>query len=474
MATGNVLVTVVDVGQGQCTFVEIYDDSSPTPKLINTLLFDCGSDKENSNTITNLDYIAAKALTKSTPGFDRIFFSHSDNDHISLTWYILNKMSKTKKPVIDAIWYGGSWSKFTKRGFNILDYINNYKLCATSNIQGFNSNSTDYGKVSKKYDHTLWSIGDKAVNVYGIAANVLSDDPDWDDNDVVIWGKNAEELNRVSLIAGLYSGTASFVICGDATNKTMAAVDGLFSEGTTVFDNNIMTTLPHHGSRATGFAVPAAKDASKEAVKVVDTFAAIMKSKTITVSAYAKHRHPSLQIINRFIPTQTTPVVKDARLTETNAHRVTANIDMDLGVPKGTIIFRQVDYTFETQINTFSTYYFDGSTTFAYKLGTVSVTASQGSTGTINGFACWQYTTKSNAAVLAGYENLTLPLTAFTAAPSLMLAGELTGEPPVAQVAPMAEVVAEPEPVRLKLKRPFIRPGAIPVPHFQTRVKQFR
>src|ERR1700755_1243236 len=234
MATGNVIVTVVDVGQGQCTFVEIYDTSSP-PKLTNTLLFDCGSDKESDETVKNLDYIVSKVLTMAKPGFDRIYFSHSDNDHISLTWYVLSQINKTKKPVVQEVWYGGAWSKFTKRGFNILDYINEQKFCATSKIQGFNSNATDYVIKSKKYEYWNWNNSDKSIYVYSIAANVLSDDPDWDDNDVVINMKVAEELNRVSLIAGLYYNTSSFVICGDATNKTMAAGNGLFTTGTHVF-----------------------------------------------------------------------------------------------------------------------------------------------------------------------------------------------------------------------------------------------
>lgn len=472
MATGNVFVTVVDVGQGQCTFVEIYDDSSPTPKLINTLLFDCGSDKQSADTTKNLDYIVAKALTKSTPGFDRIFFSHSDNDHISLTWYILNEINKTIKPVVDEVWYGGAWLKFTKRDFNILNYIANWGFCAKNKIQGFNSNSTDYGKGTGKYNQPLWKNGDGTVNVYGIAANVLSDDPDWDETDLDVTGKNAEELNRVSLIAGLYYGTGSYVICGDATSKTMAAVNGLFTGGTTVFNNNIMTTTPHHGSRATGFAVPASKDASDEAVKVVKTFAAVMNSRTMSISAYAKHRHPSLQIINCFIPTLTTPVVKDSRLIETNSHRVSANVDMDLGTSSGFTISRQTDYSFETQINTFSTYYYVGTVTFGYKIGTTSATATQGSFGTINSFACWQYRAQSDGkAELSGYANLALPLSSFTSAPSTTVATPLTAGAPEAR---MEDVIVEPEPVRLKLNRPFIRPGAIPVPHFQTRVKQFR
>jgi phosphoribosyl 1,2-cyclic phosphodiesterase len=469
MAVGNVIVTVVDVGQGQCTFVEIYDDDGMNPELINTLLFDCGSDKESTQTVTNLDYIVARVNSMTTPGFDRIFFSHSDNDHISLAWYVLNEINKTQAPVIGEVWYGGAYSRYTKRGFNILDYIINSGFCSKKNVKGFNSNSTDYVTSSKSFEYYLWRSSDKTVHVYGIAANVLSDNPDWDDSDLDVNGKTAEALNRVSLIAGLYYNGASFITCGDATNKTMGAVNGLFSAGTTVFNNNKMTTIPHHGSRATGFAVPSSKKASDEAILVVDTFAAILKSKLLTVSAYQKHSHPSLQLMNRFIPTVTTPILRDPRLKQKNAHRITANIDIDLGTSAGFTIHRGADYSFEATTNTFSTRYFDGYDTFSYNLGDDEAEESDGVTstaGAINGFACWQFTTGPAATTtVGGYANLGLPLAVFT---SDIIASPVTDDGETTQIGEVQPAV------RIWTTKRAMGSPAIKRPQVLTNLKQFR
>ncbi|WP_026769962.1 hypothetical protein [Asinibacterium sp. OR53] len=418
MATGVVKVTVVDVGQGQCTFVEIYNTSS-TPKLIHALLFDCGSDKQSDETQTNLDYIATKVLTMDTPGFDCIFFSHSDKDHISLAKYVLDKIWETTKPVVREVIYGGDYDNYTKYSFNILKYIEDENLCDSDNIFSIYSNSTNYEPTSKSYTGNLWHSTDNSVYVYKIVGNVLSSDPDWDDSDLSVDGATAEAKNRVSLVCGLYYAGASYVICGDATNITMGATNRLFADGTTVFDNNKMTTLPHHGSRATGFAVKSSESASFEAIAVVSTFSGLLKSRTLTVSAYQKHRHPSLQLMTYFIPKITTPILRDPRLVQKNSHRLTAYLDISVGTVTGMILFQSAAYSFETLTNTFATRYFDGWSTFSYNLGlTNTASPSQGvvsSSGAINGFACWQYETQTNGSfLLGGYANLALPLTLFT------------------------------------------------------------
>lgn len=416
MAIGEIKVNVIDVGQGQCTFVEIYDDDGMNPTLLHTLMFDCGSDKTSDVTYTNLNYIVDKALEKDPPGFDAIFFSHSDSDHISLAYYVLKKVidesEETIFPEVGKVWYGGNYNLYTKHGFNILDYIESSHLCDSSDIRGFNANSTDFGTLSKRFDYNIWNSGgdDDRVSVNALVANVISDDPDWDEEETAFTTKTAEEKNRVSLIACLRFKNTVYVICGDATSKTMGACNWLLKDGTTVFDSNSMTTLPHHGSRATGFAVKSGATASVISVNIVKTFAANMKSKTITVSAFQKHRHPSMQLMNEFIPTLGTPLVKDTRLKQTNAHRVTAQVDVDLTTPMGLDIYKGNDYSFETLINTFSTFYFDGSDTFSYQLGTDSVTESEGLSAddtAINGHACWQYVIAASGAFgIKGYPDM--------------------------------------------------------------------
>lgn len=422
MATGAVHVSVVDVGQGQCTFVEIYDT---TGKLAQTLLFDCGSDKQSTETQTNLQYIADKVSSMDTPAFDCIVFSHSDKDHVYLMYDLLKKFAS--KPIIKLVWYGGYRPQYTKYGHNILDDLETDYNVPDSQIKSPVADDTGYDKVSKQYTKHFWESPDKKVKILPIKSNVVSDDPDIDDGGDITPGTTAEAKNRVSIVCGLcYAGT-SYIICGDATHKTMAAINVLFSTGTTVFDKNNMTTLPHHGSRATGFAVPSFKAASYQAIAVVDTFAALIQSRSISISAYEKHRHPSLQLMDRFIPTITTPILKDSRI-KGNYHLLVAYLDIDLTKPCSMFLFKDIAQCFTSKTNTFSTRYKTMSLptgVFSYELGTTLPTAPaelETSGTAINGFASWKYQTQTNGNfLLGGFPNLSSAL--FTGATVGLVSG---------------------------------------------------
>jgi len=425
MAIGKVVVNVVDVGQGQCTFVEVYDD---TATLIHTLLFDCGSDKQSANTQTNLRYIADTVSAMAVPTFDLVVFSHSDTDHISLMYDLLQKCSK--KPRIKEVHYGGLRANYTKHGFNILNCLVTQNYCNKEDVEKFLTNDTDYSSVLGEYNYVLWksNTGVNDVKVRLIAANVLSSDPDWDSDDGDFETKTAEAKNRVSAVCGLYFVGASYVICGDATNITMAAIGNYF-KGTTVFDNNRMITLPHHGSRATGLAVASGKEANETAVGVVRTFAALMKSHLLTASAYEKHRHPSLELIRYFIPyTEQVPFLQDSRLKEKKAHRVSVNIDLNLQYANATKI-AQTYWSFDTPSALFTTRYCDAGPYLSFTIGSGSniVKASDGVNSPLNSFASWVFTTAANGSnTLSGYDNL--GGTSFTAPASSALSDAFAPE----------------------------------------------
>lgn len=440
MATGFITLTVVDVGQGQCTFLEVYDDTEPTPLLIQTVMMDCGSDKTSDDTTTNLKYIAKRVASMAKPAFDCIIFSHSDKDHISLTWEVLNLIPDEKKPVVKKVVYGGDYDQYKKNTFNILDYLQTEDYCEDDDIVSPGSYKTNYNKDTGElnWGNPLWQSTDKAVKIYALVANVLSNDPDWDDNDVSLWGSKAEEKNRVSIICGLYYAGVSYVICGDATNVTMSATNQLF-KGTTVFNNNAMTTLPHHGSRATAFAVPGTKDPSEAATKVVKTFAKLVNSEVLTASAFEKHRHPSMLLMSAFQPTLRKPFLRDARLKQKNTHRLSAYVDIDIEIKaktshddepptkkkkkSGEILHRDWPWSFDSNTCTFTTRYTDNHTIYSYNLGNSECDVSEGvnkNTTTkveevINPHACWQWDVYPDGRWLAGgYANLKLPLTIFT------------------------------------------------------------
>ncbi|MGN7819318.1 hypothetical protein ACTJJB_04265 [Chitinophaga sp. 22536] len=437
MATGFIVLTVVDVGQGQCTFLEVYDDSK-TPKLIQTVMMDCGSDKKSDDTPTNLEYIATRVASMAKPAFDCIIFSHSDKDHISLTQDVLDLIPATKKPVVKKVVYGGDYDQYEKSHVNILDDLQTNGYCTRKDIISPGSYKTNYDKKNGKFaGRPLWESSDKAVKIYSVVANVLSNDPDWDSNDEDLWGSKAEEKNRVSIICGLYYAGVSYVICGDATNVTMSVTNQLF-KGTTVFKKNEMTTLPHHGSRATAYAVPRTKDPSDAAVKVVNTFAKLMNSRILTASAFEKHRHPSLMLMNAFLPTLTKPFLRDARLKQQNTHRLNAYVDIDIeiknntppptkkkktGKTSGDFVTRDSVWSFDSTTCTFTTRYTNPWLVYSYNLGNDKCEASDGvktnkttkAPEVINPHACWQWDGLSDGECLVGgYADLSLPLTIFT------------------------------------------------------------
>jgi hypothetical protein len=458
MATSNVYVTVVDVGQGQCTFVEVYDNSD---KLVHTLLIDCGTDKDSSQTEANLQKIADIVSDMETPTIDCIVFSHSDKDHISLTKSLLAKFKEEKKPKVKKVWYGGDYDLYTKNSFNILNYLKTKNYCDGDDIKSPGSNYSDYNPETEAYNGYLWKSDDSSVYLRAIAGNVLSDNPDWDDQDLDVQGKTAEAKNRVSIICGLYFGGASYVICGDATNTTMSAFNQYFKGKSTVFGNNVMTTLPHHGSRATGYAVKSGEQASLKSLMIVSGFSTTLKSKTITVSAYQKHRHPSLYLMYDFLPGIKTPILKDARLKQKNAHRVTANVDFELIKPDESTVLQGYDYTFDTTTNTFSTQYNILWASFFYTIGHLTVKDDLGLNNiltAINPFACWRYKTASNGSfALAGYPNLTDLTTPFTSAPDGFLSDDvMEGYSAIQesiQISSAAPKESEPFQIRIKPQR---------------------
>lgn len=399
MARGNMIVSVVDVGQGQCTFVEIYN--SANTKIVETLLFDCGTDHESGETQNNLQYIANQVEKMDTPTIDCIFFSHSDNDHVSLTTDLLGKF--TAKPKVGEVWYGGEYSLY-KKGTkdNVLDYLVKNNYCTKKNIKTMDADSTGYSKSSGDYSYYLWRSSDNTVEVNLLAGNVLDGDLSTDPGTVPPPLKRlryAEPKNRVSLVCALNYAGYSYVICGDATFKTMSAIEKTFDNGTTVFDNNVMTTLPHHGSRATGFAVSSTASASSKNKAIVSAFAETLNSETISISANGMHFHPSIELMNSFIPESISPILRDPRLKGKNLHHLNGYLDLDLTFPKGLLVFKTY-LIFETSSNVFSTQYsnftvsFSKKASFKYTIGAGSAEKPDGvvsSTTAINEVACWRF-----------------------------------------------------------------------------------
>ncbi|MEM1321264.1 MAG: hypothetical protein AAGG75_13495, partial [Bacteroidota bacterium] len=432
MTIAKVDVNVVDVGQGQCTFVEIYDT---TGKLTNTLLFDCGTDKASDQTDANLNYIAGKIYGMDSPTIDRIIFSHSDNDHISLTRPLLNKLEKLYKPSnakpkfkVKQVVYGGNQSDYTKAGRNILETLVNDGYCVQGNVSGLNSNYTQYNSAQKEFTKSIWESPDANhdVKVHVLVANTESARPNINAASgppPAKKSRTSEVLNRVSIVCALFYKEICYVICGDATNRTMAWANLFLSPSgqlPEVFQDNTMTTLPHHGSRKTGLTVSKNQNASDSNIEIIETFAKILQSDTISISSYELHEHPSLELINRFKPPLTAPLIRDPRLQQDNAHRIQCYYDQDLIITAPLVTLTEnLSYTFDTQSNIFGTRYSGDDPYLTYNFGSDSAQSASGvnTPQPINSHASWKYTTQANGdTTLVGVPDL--QSTKFTESPT--------------------------------------------------------
>lgn len=410
MATTNiskVLTTVVDVGQGQCTFSILYDDSS-TPKIAHTLLFDCGTDSPSPTTDGNIDWIAGQLALMETPTIDLLVFSHSDNDHISLMRQLLEVYAKktTKKLNIPSTWYAGFEDFYTKHNFNILDYLSGY--CKSFTRPDFNE--SQYDSSTHTWEKPpMWVSADKTVQVSMLMGNNIDNKPGI--FKLTAFGTVAEKKNRVSIVCALIHNGRYLIICGDATSRTMAWTNYYF--GADYIAKTLMLTLPHHGSRATGLNVSSGKAANANAIQVVQTFAKLARGKTLTVSAYAHHNHPSIELINYFTPyaTPTKVIVEDTRLQD-HSHFSVCNVDVSLQLPNKSAV-TQTYQTLTSQSNVYATYYCGGAALFAYPFiaGTKSVTAPASFTAksvpAVNPHACWIYATfAAGSNAMAGYTSM--------------------------------------------------------------------
>jgi hypothetical protein len=403
MAISKVITTVVDVGQGQCTFARLYDDSSPS-KLVHTLLFDCGTDKSSPTTGGNITWIADTLKTMDTPTIDLLVFSHSDNDHISLMYDLLEAYGSKPKLKILSTWYAGNPDFYTKDTFNILDYLGNFCQSFTEPDKG----ETQYNKKKSDWKKGLiWRSDDDTVRVGMVMGNVIDDEPG-----VFVkteFGSTGEKKNRVSIVCALMHDDRTLLICGDATNRTMAWVNDAF--GDDVLTKCLMVTLPHHGSRATGLGVSSTKAANKNAIAVVETFVLTANARTASISAFAKHDHPSIELINYFVPTlTTTAVLKDTRLTDTS-HFAVCNVDVTLVLPSFSVVTSDY-HTLITKTNVLPTYYYSEPAKFSYQFSAGTVDdppkfVAPKNKPTINPHACWTYvTTAGSGNSVIGYKQM--------------------------------------------------------------------
>lgn len=351
MATNGVNVSVLDVGQGQGTFVEVYDASD---NLTNTLLFDLGSAKSSRTAgSSSIDYIATKIASMAIPKIDYLSLSHKDRDHVNLLKRLIDAIHTKIAPnklQIGKVRYGGAREWYSGDLIKVLEGV-------SSDVSSLNLRHTCYIKGPPEKWEAIWNEND--VYVYIMLANIPTDSTLKDWSQVNVIGKPDSELaNSVSIISTVRWNNTQFFINGDATFVTFEESNKIFSFLTT-FDYVKMVTLPHHGSRRTTFGLSSSTyDATTAATAVVDTFAKKINAKTVTVSAeiFGTYHHPSYDVMGLFTKyTDSTPWFKDPNLAG-NRHYITAYLDVTTKDSKGVSLSGEYS-SFESPTNVYTTLY---------------------------------------------------------------------------------------------------------------------
>jgi hypothetical protein len=465
MDVSAIQVVVVDVGQGQCTFVMAWDTSAPA-KLIHTLLFDCGTTKRSRNeTAWNVQWIANTLGLMDVPTIDLLVFSHSDEDHISLMPELLADYSRTGRPALRILetWFAGDPQLYvvtdpgTRAEVNLLDELKNQGYCGSFRWPKFNE--SQFNRTTKTFDEVMWRSADGSVEVNMLVGNVISGWPGRFTG--TGFGTSGEQKNRVSLVNRISFKGTDYIVCGDATNCTMGWVNWYF-EGVS-FPDVPMVTLPHHGSRSTGLKGKSTVTSDNaRAIVTARTFAGVCNGQTVTVSAFAHHGHPSMDLASIFVPASL-PVVKDSRL-DTNSHAMVSYVDLPLQYQGGLRVGEDAYKTYFTQANLYGTFYYnvDHPTSFGYSYGrtyavsNIPATRRAAPAPALNPHACWVYTSNGTGGGLYGVTFLNA-----TAAPYGTV---FTG----------ATVTRSAAPPRVDVARPALRPAPTLGTPGLARLRKFR
>jgi hypothetical protein len=442
------LLYSLDVGQGMCTLFEYYDDNDQLKQLA---LLDVGSTK-NSNAGT-VDFVASRIIARSPPNgyLDIVFLSHKDADHTNLITTLLAKVPNAQ---IGMVRYGGRYSWYevkegrNKPPINILTELGKRTSVPDAYVKGFPVGQSEYDPKTGDWGLPVWP--GTGYDFYLLAANTpykteavgtpetnISERPDGD------------QANSKSLVIALQMAYTWTIIGGDATFPTFQYINSFFNRR---FTNNVMTLLPHHGSRKTTFGLGATNaKISDEARLVVQTYAYRLAGLTVVASANTQHNHPSLETIDIFLEytDKTTSWWSDPGLNQ--KHYATAWIDIDF---KSSQKIPSAYTTYQTPQNVYSTLYYHALSkpTFSYSPFATPAEDPKFGASFPKGMN-WVYSSASNspATSLAGYSSNRLGGARLTL---LQTAGTAVAMPPPAALPAAATTVTVRRPTQGAARAP--------------------
>jgi hypothetical protein len=293
---------VLDVGQGSANFIELHDDND---RITNTFLIDLGTEKYKEEIGgPSANAIVASLKTMANPAIDALVLSHSDRDHINLIQSVLDEFSPPRtvnppKPKLTIKWarYGGSFEQYKSYGRNLLNNVEEF----CTNFQDLRPLTFDYTSFPPNGPALTWRRV-AGVSLYCVLANATRTNqlaqasyPRGPERDRYV-------RNTRSIVVLVDYEDKQFIVTGDATGVTMLKCTPLLAGVPGLTRDVFMLTVPHHGSRTTGFDVKSIDGVAHDGETVVTQFAAAARARSVTASAgqNVTYHHPSAELLSHF------------------------------------------------------------------------------------------------------------------------------------------------------------------------------
>lgn len=275
----------MDVGQGDCTFIQVcngnsIDDRDITPNR--AILVDFGSSKNAF--VAGPDaaaYIGAQLGKMMVPAIDLIVLTHSDEDHHNL---IIPQLLKIDDLEIGEVLFSGHAADYSYTPFmsgrerNTIDSINAYakkRICF-----GLSSDCSSLVAPGA----APYAVFD-GLSMWIVIANYPSD--------------SARDPNTKSIVTLWEYAGYKVILPGDATAATLDEINNWTRRSGTegmVRDASVLR-LPHHGSERTTLM---GNGAGKW--KVTEDFVDLVRPRAITIGADTRgdYRHPRQTVIDKY------------------------------------------------------------------------------------------------------------------------------------------------------------------------------
>lgn len=275
----------MDVGQGDCTFIQVCNGNSIGDRDItpdHAILVDFGSSKNGF--VAGPDaaaYIGAQLGKMMVPTIELIVLTHSDEDHHNL---IIPQLLEIDDLEIGEVLYSGRRGDYSYTPFmsgrerNTIDSINTYakkEICF-----GLSSDCSSLLAPGA----APYAVFD-GLRMWIVIANYPSD--------------SARDPNTKSIVTLWEYAGYKVILPGDATAATLEEINRWTNWSGTedMVRNASVLRLPHHGSERTTL-----KGNGADKWQVTDHFASLVRPRAITIGADTRgdYRHPRQTVIDRY------------------------------------------------------------------------------------------------------------------------------------------------------------------------------